>query len=131
LPEPRYPLGLCQCRNCELIQLTHVVSSEVLFQHYMYFSSVSEAMTRHFAALAADVADRFVPSGGLVVEMGSNDGILLRSLLGRPLRVLGVDPARNVGEQARARGVPTVTGFFSERLAREIRQEHGPAAAIL
>jgi len=130
-PEARYPLALCQCRSCELIQLTHIVASEVLFQHYVYFSSVSEAMTRHFAALADDVATRFVPSDGLVVEIGSNDGILLRSLLGRPLRVLGVDPARNVGEQARVRGVPTVTGFFSEHIAREIRQEHGPASAIL
>jgi SAM-dependent methyltransferase len=131
LPEARYPLALSRCADCELIQLTHVLAPELLFQRYVYFSSVSEAMTRHFAALAHEVADRFVPANGLVVEIGSNDGILLRSLLSRPLRVLGVDPARNVAEHARSRGVPTIADFFTEALARDIRQQQGPASAML
>src|SRR3954468_2799735 len=131
LPEARYPLALSSCRKCELIQLTHVLAPELLFQRYVYFSSVSEAMTRHFSAYAQDVADRFVPENGLVVEIGSNDGILLRSLLSRPLRVLGVDPARNVAEHARSRGVPTIADFFTEALARDIRQQQGPASAFL
>src|SRR6185369_12983576 len=62
---------------------------------------------------------------------GSNDGVLLRSLLGRPLRVLGVDPARNLAEVARQHGVPTVADFFGEPVARQIRGEHGPASAII
>ena len=131
LPEARYPLALSHCRNCELIQLTHVLAPELLFQRYVYFSSVSDAMTRHFAELAHEVADRFVAENGLVVEIGSNDGILLRSLLSRPLRVLGVDPARNVAEHARSRGVPTIADFFTEALARDIRKQQGPASAIL
>jgi SAM-dependent methyltransferase len=131
LPQARYPLALSHCRRCELIQLTHVIAPEVLFQRYVYFSSVSQAMTRHFAQLAHEVADRFVSKDGLVVEIGSNDGILLHSLLSRPLRVLGIDPARNVAEHARARGVPTVAEFFTEPLAREIRKQQGPASAML
>ena len=128
--ETRFPLALCSCRTCELVQLTHVVSATTLFRQYVYFSSQSGAMARHFATLANDVADRFVPAGGLVVEMGSNDGILLRSLVDRPIRILGVDPAENVAEQARSRGVPTIADFFSEDLARRIRVEHGGASAI-
>ncbi|MBI5163207.1 MAG: methyltransferase domain-containing protein, partial [Magnetospirillum sp.] len=73
----------------------------------------------------------FVPPNGLVVEIGSNDGILLRSLQSRDVRVLGVDPARNVSEQARAQGVPTLTAYFGEAVARAIAKEHGPAAAII
>jgi SAM-dependent methyltransferase len=127
----RFPLALVACRTCELIQLTHVVAPEVLFRHYAYFSSVSAAMTTHFATYALDVADRFVPSGGLVVEIGSNDGILLQALKGRDVRILGVDPARNVAEQARARGIPTVAEFFGEPVGRSIALEHGRASAII
>src|SRR5208337_3393396 len=94
--EERYPLALCACRECELIQLTHVVPATDLFRRYVYFSSTSDVMSRHFALLAHDIADRFVPPDGLVVEVGSNDGILLRNLIGRPVRILGVDPAENV-----------------------------------
>src|SRR3954462_13546896 len=81
LPEARYPLALSSCCKCELIQLTHVLAPELLFRPYVYFSSVSEAMTRHFSAYAWVVADRSLPETGLVVEFGAHDGILLRSLL--------------------------------------------------
>jgi SAM-dependent methyltransferase len=129
--EARYPLALAQCRSCDLVQLMHVVSPDVLFEHYVYFSSVSVAMQQHFAAYAVDVAERFVPPHGLVVEIGSNDGILLRSLLDRDVRILGIDPAKNVSEEARASGVPTVTGYFEEVTAKAIRGEHGAASAII
>jgi SAM-dependent methyltransferase len=129
--EPRYPLVLAQCTRCTLVQLTYVVPGEVLFRDYFYFSSVSKAMSEHFALYAEEVARRFVPDGGLVVEIGSNDGVLLRSLLDRPVRILGVDPALNVAEVARAQGVPTLAEFFGEPVARTIVAEHGPAAAII
>ncbi|MBI3183472.1 MAG: class I SAM-dependent methyltransferase [Myxococcales bacterium] len=131
LPEAKYPLALSHCEGCSLIQTTHVVSPEVLFRNYLYFSSVSQAMAKHFAAYAAQLAERFVPPGGLVVEVGSNDGILLRTLLGRPLRVLGVDPARNVAEVARSRGVPTIADFFTEGLSKQIRKQEGPASVVI
>lgn len=131
LPEPSFPLALAHCPACQLILTTHVVAPDLLFRNYFYFSSVSEAMSRHFAAYAADVADRFVPPNGLVVELGSNDGILLRTLIGRDVRILGVDPARNVAEVARSRGVPTVAEYFGEDVARQIRLEHGPASALI
>lgn len=129
--EPRYPLRVAMCRTCELAQLTHIVAPEILFPPgYVYYSSVSSAMARHFASLANEVAQRFVPSGGLVVELGSNDGILLRSLLRQPVRILGVDPAREAAAQATASGVPTVPEFFTRELATKLRAEHGPASAI-
>jgi SAM-dependent methyltransferase len=130
-PEPRFPLALAICEQCALVQLTYVVPGEVLFRHYYYSSSVSEVMTRHFAVYADEVARRFVPEGGLVVEVGSNDGVLLQSLVGRPLRILGVDPARNLAEVAERRGVPTVADFFSEDVAKQIRSIHGRASAVI
>src|SRR5262249_9650267 len=79
LPEARYPLALFHCPKCQLVQLTYVVCAELLFRNYVYFSSMSQRMAQHFAELANDIAARFVQSDGLVVEIGSNDGILLRS----------------------------------------------------
>ncbi len=129
-PEAKFPLALCHCTKCELIQLTHIVDPSLLFRNYHYFSSVSQAMTKHFAAYANDVADRFVPKDGLVVEMGSNDGILLKALIGKR-RILGVDPARNVAEVARKNGVPTLAEFFNDENAKKIRAEHGPASVVI
>lgn len=129
--EPRFPLALCSCPNCGLIQLTRVVSPEIMFTNYFYFSSVSARMEEHFAAYADDIAKRFVPEDGLVVEIGSNDGILLKSLVGRPVRILGVDPAENVASVARKQGVPTLARFFGEVVARAIKEDVGPAAVII
>ncbi len=130
-PEARYPLVIASCAACGLAQLTHVVAPDTLFRNYVYFASVSSAMADYFTSYAAEVADRFVPRDGLIVEIGSNDGVLLRTLRERPIRVLGVDPARNIAEVARAQGVPTVADFFTVGVAQSIRREHGAASAIL
>lgn len=129
--EPRFPLALCSCQRCGMIQLTHVVDASALFSHYLYFSSVSAKMTEHFAEYAADVAERFVPKNGLIVEIGSNDGILLQSLINKPVRILGVDPAANVAESARKAGVPTEVDFFCESVGQRIRRDHGPASTVI
>ncbi|RYZ61719.1 MAG: methyltransferase domain-containing protein [Proteobacteria bacterium] len=107
------------------------MAPEILFRHYLYFSSVSAAMVQHFAAYATHVRERFVAPGALVVEVGSNDGILLRAFSGHDVRILGVDPAVNVAEQARQNGVPTLAEFFGEPVAHSIVAEHGRAAVII
>ncbi|HEY4002005.1 MAG TPA: class I SAM-dependent methyltransferase [Candidatus Xenobia bacterium] len=129
--ENSFPLGLVSCQECHLIQLTHLVPSELLFKGYVYFSSISQTMAAHFAEMAGEIEDRFVPENGLVVEIGSNDGILLHNLVGHPVRILGVDPAETAAAAARERGVPTVVDFFNTAVAQRIRDEHGPASAIL
>lgn len=130
-PEPRFPLGLMLCARCGMVQLRHVVPPELLFRAYSFFTSMSLAMSAHFAGLMNDHARRRVGPGGLVVEIGSNDGTALSSIQRRDVRVLGVDPARNVTVMAAARGVPTVAEFFTEPLAREIRRVAGPASLIV
>lgn len=130
-PEPRFPLALMLCETCGMVQLRHVVPPELLFRAYSFFTSMSQAMSAHFAGLMNEHARRRVGPGGLVVEIGSNDGTALSSIQRRDVRVLGVDPARNVTVMAAARGVPTVAEFFTEPLAREIRRVAGPASLIV
>jgi len=129
--EPRFPLELKLCQSCGLVQLGHVVPPELLFRSYLFFTSTSRVMVEHFGSLMNDAADRYVPPGGLVVEIGSNDGTALSSIRRRDVRVLGVDPARNIAVMSASRGVPTVSEFFTEPLAREVRRVAGPAHLIV
>jgi hypothetical protein len=130
-PEARYPLVLCRCESCGHVQLSLTVPPEIMFRNYLYVSGTSDTIPVHFAEYARDVAQRFVPRGGLVVEIGSNDGTLLRAFDRSSVRVLGVEPARNIARLANDAGIPTIDEFFSEDLARQIANEHGKAAAII
>jgi len=130
-PEPRYPLELARCTACGHVQLSVTVPPEIMFRNYLYVSGTSETIPTHFAAYAKDVAERFVPKGGLVVEIGSNDGTLLRAFDRSSVRVLGVEPARNIAAMANAAGIPTLDEFFGEAIAGEIAAKHGRASAII
>ena len=131
LPEPKYPLRVFFCADCGLSQLVDIVSPEILFRDYVYFSS-GRPSSPHFRRYAQEVADRFISSPeNLVVEIGSNDGHLLREIKETGARILGVDPARNIAELANQNGIPTISEFFSETLARRIIEEHGQASMII
>lgn len=130
-PEPRFPLSLRLCERCGMVQLGHVVPASLLFRSYLFFTSSSRLMSEHFSNLMAEESHEFVKPGGLVVEIGSNDGTALSSIRRRDVRVLGVDPARNIAVMAAARGVPTVSEFFTEPLAREIARVAGPASLVV
>ena len=130
-PEPRYPLELTRCTVCGHVQLSVTVPPEIMFRNYLYVSGTSETIPAHFAAYAKDVAERFVPKDGLVVEIGSNDGTLLRAFDRSAVRVLGVEPALNIAAMANAAGIPTLDEFFGEAIAREIAAKHGRASAVI
>lgn len=130
-PEPRYPLSLRLCESCGMVQLGHVVPPELLFRSYLFFTSSSKWMVEHFGKLMTENADRFVPPGGLIVEIGSNDGSSLAAIQRRDVRLLGIDPARNISVMAAARGIPTISEFFSEPLAGEVLRVAGQAHLIV
>jgi SAM-dependent methyltransferase len=130
-PSSLHPLHLLHCAACELTQLARGVAPERLFTEYAYFSSASSPVVDHGTRLRAFVTRTLQPdTKGLVVEIGSNDGYLLREYAAAGHPVLGIDPARNVAELARARGVPTLDTFFTHALAKEIRRDYGPAEVV-
>jgi SAM-dependent methyltransferase len=130
-PEPTYPLAAARCASCGEVQLTVVVRPDLLFAHYLYASSASAPLFPHFDAYAAEVAERFAPRGSLVVELGSNDGVLLRLLKNRGLVGMGIEPATNLADVANAAGLDTVNAFFSETVARSIRGSRGAAKVVI
>jgi hypothetical protein len=120
-PEPIYPLDLCLCRTCALVQITETVPPEVLFRDYLYFSSFSDTMLRHAEELATRlVTERGLGADSLVAEAASNDGYLLGFYGALGIPVLGIEPARNIAQVAEERGVPTIAEFFDATLARRL-----------
>ncbi|HXG03313.1 MAG TPA: class I SAM-dependent methyltransferase [Candidatus Binatia bacterium] len=129
--EPFYPLRLWLCTACGLVQLEEFETPERIFTDYAYFSSYSDSWVRH----ARDYAEMAIARFGLgadsrVVEIASNDGYLLQHFVARGIPVLGIEPAANVAEAARARGIPTVVEFFGTASARRLAAE-GVAADLV
>lgn len=127
--EQYFPLDVVVCECCNHVQLRYTVDREFLFSEYHYFSSASDPLLEHFTAYAETVESEYLGSGDFAVEIGSNDGILL-SQFSDEITTLGVDPAENVTEAARERGIETITAFFSPDVAETIRVDYGAADAI-
>ena len=126
-----YPMRLVMCGGCGLAQLCDVVDPEILYRDYIYNTSISLGLVQHFDRYAEAVLARTgVQVPALAVDIGSNDGTLLGAFKRRGVRVLGVDPARDVARKATAGGLETVNAFFSAALARDLRREYGPAAIV-
>jgi len=119
--EPFYPLRAFVCASCFLMQLPEYVPPEQIFREYAYFSSYSDSWVAHARRYAEDMHARLPLDGTRrVVEIGSNDGYLLRHFASLGVPVLGVEPAANVAADARARGITTLVRFFDSELAREL-----------
>ncbi len=131
-PEKWFPLQLLFCGDCALAQLSYVVNPTLMFREYAYRSSVSHTMSLHFKELADYIHSNFLRSSkDLVVEIGSNDGAMLKAFKGLGVRVLGIDPAKNLANLANDSGLETIPEFFGLKSAMRIRDTRGPARAIL
>ena len=129
--DARYPLHARVCDTCFLVQVDDVVPPEAIFRDYAYFSSFSDSWVAHAKRYADVAADRLsLTPDSLVVEVASNDGYLLQHFVSRQIPVLGIDPALDAAEAARARGVRTVTEFFGRDTATKLRDQYGPASLI-
>jgi SAM-dependent methyltransferase len=126
-----FPLDLFLCRRCGFAQLLDVVQARAIYVDYIYETVSSLGLPEHFDRYAADVLERIrPPAGALVVDVGSNDGTLLKSFKRRGMSVLGIDPARDIAGQATSAGIETLPQFFTVALAKQLRKERGPAAII-
>lgn len=131
--EPRFSLKVALCAKCGMVQLTELVEREKMFNdNYAFFSSTSSRMAAHFKLFAEDIQKRFLAEKDpFVVEIGSNDGIMLQNFAQKGIRHLGIEPSGNVAEVARQRGIKTISKFFNEEVAEEIIKENGHADAFL
>lgn len=130
--EKFYPLDVCFCSECGMVQLAHNVDSGVMFRNYVYVPSTSQTMNDHFAGLAQYAMQKAaLKKTDRVVDIGSNDGFLLKNFLRAGIQVLGVDPAENLAKKANEAGVETIATFFTKNTAEKIVKEKGKVKVIL
>ncbi len=119
--EPFYPLCVYVCEQCFLVQLEEFVAPEDIFSEYAYFSSYSDSWLRHARQYVEMAVARFgLGPESHVIEVASNDGYLLQYFVEKGIPVLGIEPAANVAEAAREKGVPSEVRFFDADCARDL-----------
>ncbi len=129
--EKKHPLAISQCPACTHLQLTHMLDPKDVFEHYLYFSGMSETVVKWGQSLAERYRTQMaLQKNDLVAELASNDGCVLKPFKAH-CRIHGVEPARNIAEVANKDGVPTTALFFNLKLAKRLREEVGPARLIL
>jgi SAM-dependent methyltransferase len=129
--ETFYPLHVRICDSCLLVQLPAYVAGENIFSDYAYFSSYSDSWVAHAKRYAqAMIAQLNLTADSLVTEVASNDGYLLQHFQAAGIPVLGVEPAANVAEAARARGIRTDVRFLGADTGREIAEQYGRADLV-
>ncbi len=131
-PQEEFPLYLAACEECGHVQLPVVVDPDRLFRDYVYVSGTSSVFREHFRDYAAELMSEGVwAPGHLVVEIGSNDGTMLRFFSEMGCRVLGVDPARGIAKRATDSGVETWPEFFDRSVAARILSTRGHARVVV
>ena len=130
--EQRYPLQVLSCRLCGQIQLSYVVSGEELYcKDYPYDASTAFTARRHWDQFAQTTWNNLgCKKSDLVVDIGSNVGVLLQAYKDLGARVVGVDPASNITRIANAHGIETITSFFNREVGKRIWMTHAGAKII-
>lgn len=123
-PQTYYPLRLCHCLECSLVQLDYVLPTEYTFgDQYTYLTGTSKSLQDYYSQLARQLTDRFeLRPGDTVIDIGSNDGTFLKAFQSLGINVLGIEGAQNSVEFATASGVPTLPKFFGQGVSAEIKE---------
>ncbi len=125
--DERFPLDLFLCHNCGHVQIFDVIDPVKLFSNYRYTTASSPGLDAHFRHYADEVVAKLAPpAGSIALDVGSNDGTLLRHFARHGLTPLGVDPAQDIARQATAAGIPTLARFMDADTAEIILNQHGP-----
>jgi C-methyltransferase C-terminal domain/Putative zinc binding domain/Methyltransferase domain len=131
-PETFYPLHVRVCENCLLVQLPAYIAAEDVFSDYAYFSSYSDSWVAHARRFVETAAGRLgLGKESFVVEVASNDGYLLQHTVARGIRSLGIEPAGNIAEVARGKGIDTEVMFLGEETGRDVAARHGKADLVV
>lgn len=129
--EKVYPLTLCLCPECGLVQLRDTVPGKLMFKNYLYIPSSSKTRVDHFYELAETLTSRLhLRPKDLTIDIGSNDGSLLQCFMQLGVEVLGIDPSENLAKVAELKGIPTINAFFSRKIASKISKKYGKAKII-
>lgn len=129
--ELKVTLQIYYCRTCHLAQLLDIVDRGLLFNNYAYFSSASSTLVEHFEEYAKDIIKKFpLLAKQLTIDVGSNDGVLLKPLKKLGARVLGVDPATNITTIVNKEHLESINDFFGTHITSFVNNTYGKAGII-
>ena len=126
LNEKKFILKILFCKNCRAGQIKKIINRDILFEDYYYLSSVNKKLKEHFERLAIKIKKY-----NFVVDIGSNDGILLKPLKKLRVKSIGIDPSVNVGKIANDRGLETYIGFFDKNIIKKILKKNNKPDLIV
>jgi hypothetical protein len=131
-PEHKFPLRLFWCEDCYLVQLLDIVNKEYLFKNYFYMTSASKPIVEHFKKYAQDIYQEFLQkeNSPFVVEIGSNDGSLLKEFKKLNTQILGIEPATNLSDLANQSNITTKNTFFSSDISKEIVKTRNASVVV-
>ena len=129
--ENTYPLNLCRCAHCGLLQLDYIIDPRMVFPlDYPYRTGLTNMLIRNFRELADFTISNYrLNPKDLAVDIGSNDGTLLRGFKEKGMRVLGIEPT-NAAKDAVKNGIPTLQTFFDKKAAKAVIKKYGKAKLI-
>ena len=128
--EKLYPLSVMFCRNCSEVQICENISSKILFNDYRFTSSTTKTLSNHFKMYANEIKKNFLKKNSLVVEFGSNDGVLLKPFKDLGVNAVGVEPASNIAKIAKKKGLTIFNNFFNLEVTKKIKKKFGYADII-
>ena len=129
-----FEMEVAFCQKCKMFQLVNIPEREMMFnENYAFFSGTSKYMGLHFEKFANHIIKDYLKSKNdpFVVEIGSNDGIMLKHFAQKGIRHLRIEPSENVANIAREKGINTIVEFFDKALAERIESVHGQADAYI
>ena len=131
-PETSYPITVNSCKKCGFCQLGYVVDPKLMYnENYSYDGSATATLRSHHIAMANQICEKFdLEKDSLVIDIGSNAGVLLSGFRDKGMRVLGIDPSINVANIAREKGIKVIGEFFSGELSKKIKEEYGEVSVI-
>lgn len=125
------PLTICRCAKCTTIQLTETVEPNYLFSNYVWVTGTSKVAREYSQIFAKRILSKLNKIRDIfIVEIASNDGTFLRPFQETDNKVLGIDPAKNLAEEAKKNGVPTIANFFSLNVSKQITTQKGKADIV-
>ena len=126
------PLIICRCAKCTTIQLTETIEPEYLFSNYVWVTGTSKGAREYSKIFAERILSKVSkPSDLFVVEIASNDGTFLKHFQDTGHKVLGIDPAKNLAEEAKKNGILTIAKFFSLDVSKQVTAENGNADIVI
>ena len=128
---PVYPIDLYMCSTCSHVQLLDVINSQDLWADYTYHSGQTQGIVSHFKEVSEKIISKYSPTtGSLIIDVGSNDGTLLRFFKNEGYKVHGIDPAKDIAKKATESGIETSPTVLTSQVAKDIREKYGTSSVV-